>query len=94
MTFEQVVGKAISLGTKVIPLLGVIAFLVFVLGVGRFIKTSGESKEADKGMLIWGVIALFVLFSIWGIVAFLQGEFGFNTSTFGIPQLKIDTTTP
>ncbi len=91
MDFKDLVQMFIDLGLKIIPLLGVIAFLVFIIGVGRFIRNTGESKEADKGMLIWGVIGLFILFTIWGIIAFLRSEFGFGNDV-GIPQIRLGET--
>ncbi len=87
-TLTDILDLFINLGIKVIPLLGVIAFLMFVLGVGRFIRASGNEKELkdSKNLLIWGIIGLFVLTTIWGIMAFVQNEFGFDTNV-GIPQI-------
>ncbi len=91
MDFADLVNKFTDLGLALIPLLGVVAFLVFIIGVGRFIRSTDNEAELKKSKqtLIWGVIGLFVLFSIWGIVAFIRGEFGLSTS-FGIPQLRIN----
>lgn len=85
---QGVVSKFTEMGLVIIPFLGAIAFLVFVLGVGKFIRSAGSEKDLkeSKNLLIWGVIGLFVLVTIWGIIAFLQGEFGFG-STPGIPQI-------
>ncbi|OHB15396.1 MAG: hypothetical protein A2431_03895 [Candidatus Zambryskibacteria bacterium RIFOXYC1_FULL_39_10] len=79
----------IDIGLVIIPFLGTVAFLVFVLGVARFIKASGNEKEVkdSKNLLIWGIIGLFVMVTIWGIIIFLKGEFGF-TGGVGIPQIK------
>jgi hypothetical protein len=78
-----------DIGMSLIPFLGAVAFLVFVWGVARFIKSAGSEKEIkdSKNMLIWGVIGLFVLVTIWGIIAFLSSEFGFGSGTPGIPQI-------
>ena len=80
----------IDIGLKIIPLMAAIAFLAFVLGVARFIKAAGNEKEVkdSKNLLIWGIIGLFVMVTIWGIIAFLQGEFGFGGGTF-IPQIPL-----
>jgi hypothetical protein len=74
-----------------IPLLGAVAFLVFVYGVARFIKSAGSEKEIkdSKNILIWGVIGLFVMFTIWGIVSFLRSEFGFGSGNPVIPQIRL-----
>jgi len=68
--------------------LAAIAFLAFLLGVGRFIRVSGNETELkkSKSIIIWGIVGLFVLMSIWGIIAFLRSEFGFGNDV-GIPQI-------
>lgn len=79
-----------SIGLAVIPFLGAVAFLVFVWGVARFIKSAGSEKEVkdSKNLLIWGVVGLFVLVTIWGIIFFLQKEFGFQSGNGPlIPQI-------
>lgn len=84
----EVIGLFTDIGLAIVPLLAAIAFLVFVWGVAKFIRAAGNEKAlADsKNLLIWGVIGLFVLVSIWGIIAFLQSEFGFGNQPF-IPQI-------
>mgnify|MGYP001613989596 CR=1 FL=1 len=84
---SSVIYKIAELGQDLIPLLAVIAFLLFILGVARFIRASANDKDFDekKKFLIWSVIGMFVLVTIWGIISFLKGEFGFGS--IGIPQL-------
>lgn len=86
---QDVIKMFIELGAKIIPFLATLAFLVFIWGVAKFIKASGDGKEVkeSKNLLIWGVIGLFIMVSIWGIIAWLQREFGFG-SLF-IPQIRI-----
>lgn len=88
-SLSAVVDMFISLGLKIIPFLGAVAFLAFVLGVGKFIRASGNEKEIkdSKNLLVWGVVGLFVLTTIWGIMIFLRGEFGWG-GTLGIPQIS------
>jgi phosphatidylglycerophosphatase A len=81
----------IDIGLEVIPLLGAVAFLVFVLGVANFIKSAGNEKglKDSKNLIIWGVIGIFVLTTIWGIISFLKGEFGFKDGSV-IPQINLN----
>lgn len=85
----EVIRMFTNIGLKVIPFLGVVAFLVFVYGIARFIRSAGSEKEIkdSKNLMIWGVIGLFILVTIWGIVAFMQSEFGFGTPF--IPQIHL-----
>jgi hypothetical protein len=57
-----------------------LAVLFFFWGVAQFIRTVSEkTKEEGKNKMIWGVIALFVMFSIWGIVAYIGNTLGIET---------------
>lgn len=77
-----------DIGLSLIPFLGAVAFLVFVWGIARFIKAAGSEREIkdSKNLIIWGLVGLFILVTIWGIIAFLRGEFGFSGG-LGIPQV-------
>ena len=41
----EIIGLFTDIGLVLIPFLGAVAFLVFVLGVARFIKAAGNEKE-------------------------------------------------
>lgn len=79
-----------DLGMVIMPLLASVGFFVFVLGIARFIKNTGNEKEAkdSKNMIIWGIIGVFVMVTIWGIIAFIKGELGFGGGAV-IPQIQI-----
>lgn len=85
----EIIELFINIGLALIPFMGALAFLSFVLGVARFIKAAGNEKEIkeSKNFLIWGVVGMFVLVTIWGIITFLRSEFGF-AGTIGIPQIR------
>lgn len=78
-----------KIGLELIPFMGAAAFLVFVYGIARFIKVAGNEKEIgeSKKLLIWGVVGLFVLVTIWSIISFMQGELGVKNNNWGIPQI-------
>lgn len=82
-SFTEVLTGIIGL---LVPVLIGISLLAFLWGLTKFILAAGnEDAIADgKKLMIWGLVALFVMVSIWGIVSLLAGSFGFN---FGIPQL-------
>lgn len=54
-----------------------LALLVFFWGLVRYIASAGDEKSKDSGKrtMVGGVIALFVMFSVFGIVQFLQKSF-------------------
>lgn len=76
--------------TGLITLSIAIALLVFIFGIVKFISHSGDEKatEAGKQLMIWGIIGLFVIVSVWGLVAILRELVGAqNPATpFQAPQ--------
>lgn len=79
--FDDIIRAAGSLIYQAVWVLVAAALLVFLWGLVRFIMNLGSEGKAEEGknMMVWGVIALFVMFSIAGIikvlqVAFLEGQ--------------------
>lgn len=76
----QLIDAAFALITNIlIPLAFALSVLYFFWGVVKYIRTGASSEEAAKEgrrVMVWGVIGLFVAFSIWGIISFVRGELG------------------
>ncbi|MBI3442273.1 MAG: hypothetical protein HY007_00665 [Candidatus Sungbacteria bacterium] len=75
---NTIVTNFTGLARLVITLLFVLALLVFVWGAVRLILAAGDPakiKEA-KSFMWWGVIAMAVLASVFGLITFLQSYFG------------------
>ncbi len=51
-----------------------LGLVFFLWGLAKFILNAGDEKgrEAGKQVMFWGIIALFVMISVWGIINFLQ----------------------
>jgi len=58
-----------------VNLLIVFAMVFFAWGVTSFIFSEGDKKESAKNRLFWTTIALFVMFSFWGILRIISGSF-------------------
>lgn len=68
-----------------IPLLFAAAFVFFLWGVIRFMTSSDATKKEESKKYIWyGLIGLFIMVSVWGIIKIAAGVFGFDA---GIPYL-------
>src|SRR3989338_7488276 len=69
----------------VIPVLLIIATLVFIWGVITYITAGAdEEKSANaRNFIIYGVIALAVIIAVWGIVKIIVTAFGVENE--GIP---------
>jgi hypothetical protein len=77
-----------SVVSSLIPIFIALAFLVFVWGLVGFILASGDEAAKDEGRrrMIWGVIALFVITAIWGILALLQQITGTKDGSTTYPK--------
>ncbi|NCN08187.1 hypothetical protein GW944_01270 [Candidatus Parcubacteria bacterium] len=80
-TFLDLILATTSLINTLIPVAFVFALLFFMWGITKFIFKAGDesAKTEGKNIMIWGVIALFVISSIWGIVKFIQFSIFGNT---------------
>lgn len=76
--FSQLVRIIINLINPLLVLLAGLALLAFFWGLAKFIfRVGGDEKAVDEGKrtMQWGLVALFVMLSIWGIIRFLQSDF-------------------
>lgn len=58
-----------------------LALLYFFWGMSQFILHADSDVEREKGrqVMFWGIIALFVMVSVWGIIRVIQNTFfGYN----------------
>jgi hypothetical protein len=56
------------------PVLAALAVACFFYGLVRYIYYAGDAKghEFGRQAIIWGLVGLFVIFSLWGILQFLK----------------------
>ncbi len=63
------------------------AIVVFFWGLIKYLLHDGSSEDAHKGVyqMIWGVVAIFVMVSIWGLIALLQRTFQVENNQAKLP---------
>ena len=72
------------------PVVGGLALLYFFWGLAKFILAAGdeEAREKGKSIMIWGIVALFIIVSVWGLVAWLGTLLGIEAgSNVTIPNI-------
>ena len=74
-TFVSSVGRIVGV---LLPIVVAIALLGFFWGLVKFIFAQGneEAKADAKKIMLWGLIALFVMVSVWGLVEFIGSALG------------------
>lgn len=80
--------------TVFVPFVFAIAFIVFIWGLFKYFILGGASddeRKKGKQLVVWGIIAFFVMFSLWGIVNLLRGSFkgGFSEATPPLPTFNV-----
>ena len=66
----------------IVPLLIGLGVVLFIYGVLKtMISEGGEGKEEGKQFMIWGIVGIFVMVSVWGLVSILQTTFQLPTKT-------------
>lgn len=82
---ETLVTSAGKIVGKIIPILFGLAILLFFWGVIRFVLAAGDPAKAKEGksFMIWGIVGIAVMASVYGLVAFLQNAFLGGTGSTG-----------
>lgn len=69
-TFAGLVSFIIGIINLILPVLTALALVLFLYSCFRYVLKASEShgKGAEREAIIWGLVALFVLVSVWGIL--------------------------
>lgn len=64
-----------------LPIAVTAAVLFFFWGLATFIFAAGDptARERGRSIMIWGVLALFLIVAIWGILQFIANLVGVDT---------------
>lgn len=79
---ENVENIATSIGSIVkilIPIVFALALLFFFWGLALYIFGSEHDKEKAKKTMVWGVVAIFVMAAVWGLVRFIGTALDIDT---------------
>lgn len=66
------------------------AVIFFLWGVFQFVMAAGDDEARAKGRnhIIWGIIGIAVMVSVWGLVAFFTTSAALGGSTGTAPTLS------
>lgn len=82
---DTIVTNVKNLINNVIPILLIVGTVVFLWGVILYLTAGAdEEKRANaRSLMIYGIVGLFVMVAVWGIVNVLVGFFGVGGT--GVP---------
>jgi len=86
--FQGVVSCFSGLINSIIPVIIGLAVLLFIIGLVKYITAGGNEDQVTeaRGYIIFGIIAIFVMVSVWGLVGILSNTF--FPGGVSIPQLR------
>jgi len=75
--FADFINIFLDLINLLIPIIFALALVAFFWGISVFLfnADSSDKRVEGKEIMIWGVIALFVMVSVWGLVKIIQNTF-------------------
>lgn len=78
-----------SLVNAIVPILITVAIAYFIYGVIKYVISQDEDDKAKaRTTIIQGLIGVFVIVSIWGIISLLQNTL-LDTDTLGSQEVDI-----
>jgi len=77
------------ISNALIPFVFAVALLIFLWGVVMYVIAGDdeEKKKTGRTYIIYGIIGLAVMASVWGLVGLLTGEFGFTNTDPTLPNV-------
>lgn len=84
---KDLIIKFMNLISLLIPVAMSLAVLGFIWGLVMYIWSGGNEEKRKEGrkFIVWGIIALFVMVSIWGLVGMLNSTIFGSGSGVNIP---------
>lgn|SRR3989344_4237679 len=84
-------GELINLAT---PIVVALALLYFFWGLAQYILNASneEKKKEGKAIMIWGILALFIMVSVWGIINVVRTTFELDDNSIDVPTVDVSGT--
>lgn len=93
---SPILENAVNAARILIALAFLFALFMFAWGIVKFIAAAGDPEKIReaKQFLLWGVIGMAVLASIFGLITFLQSYFGVPGGAGDIPIPSVPSRAP
>lgn len=88
---QNLIGALARVLGSLVPILVTLALVVFLWGMVRYLWGSGGKADIknSKVLMKWGLVILFVMVSVWGIIELMQQALNINKNATGkAPQIQ------
>lgn len=70
-----------NLLNTILPLIIAVAVVYFVYGVFKYVMSGDDAaKEVARDKIVYGIVGLFIMISVWGLVNILVNTFGLQNT--------------
>jgi predicted Na+-dependent transporter len=75
--------------TNLVPVIIGLAVIFFLWGLAKYILKAddAEGRKSARQLMLWGVIIIFVMVSLWGLVRFVDSLFALTDTKLPGPQI-------
>lgn len=89
-TFAGVIDNVLVQLRPIAGLLVGLALAYFLWGLAQFILNSSDAakREDGKKTMLWGIIALFVMVSMWGLAGVISGSLQLDNTKPPVDYVK------
>ena len=93
---QGLVGLVGTIVNMLVPIVSTLVVVFFFWGLAMYVLAAGDEDKAKEGksIMIWGVLALFVMTTIWGIIGFMQTTIGNVGGPTGAQTITLPDVTP
>lgn len=94
MTIFGVINTLAGIINALLPVVVALALLYFFWGLAQYVLNSREEEKKKEGrnIMIWGMLALFIMVSVWGIINVVQDTFQLGDTNIQVPGVTGRTT--
>jgi hypothetical protein len=76
MDFRDLIEEFLRLLATLVPILIALGLLYFFIGMVKYLYAEGDKdKGAGRQTMGWGLVALFAMVSVYGIIRLLEASF-------------------
>lgn len=74
LTFTVISNKIGDIANSIIPFLIGLTVALIVWGIFKYVMAAGDTEKVAEGrkVVIYGIVALFMMLSFWGLVLIIQ----------------------
>ena len=90
-SYDNLLGCAMYILNSLIPIIIALIIVWIIWSAFQFAKADGEERNAHRDSMVWGIVAIFIAVSIYGLVNILTGTFGTATTSTSVKAPNVTT---